>query len=298
MGFFKTLFGGKETTAEEKQEQKEQYNFEVLTYDGTQALRIGKTDYAIACLERALSIREDEETRRSLARAYTHADNLEKAAEQYAILSQNVPENASYPLAEAETYFQLERYEEMEKACQHALAIDAQLAMPHYFIARGAKAQEEQQKAIDEATLALEAKPDYDEARLLRAESYTALRQYAEAEADIDILLACETVSDDVLMQKAAICTATERDEEAIDYYQRVIEQNPFIPAAYIALSAVQKKQGRHADAAKTISDAIEQLGADPADAERLSQTEFTSIDDYMRNAYNALNPYQLGVSL
>jgi hypothetical protein len=39
MGFFKSLFG-KEETPEEKQEQKEQYNFEVLTYDGTQALRV------------------------------------------------------------------------------------------------------------------------------------------------------------------------------------------------------------------------------------------------------------------
>ena len=76
MGFFKSLFG-KEETPEEKQEQKEQYNFEVLTYDGTQALRVGKVDFGIACLNRALEIKEDEDTRRTLASAYLHNDDLE-----------------------------------------------------------------------------------------------------------------------------------------------------------------------------------------------------------------------------
>ena len=82
MGFFKSLFG-KEESPEEKQEQSEQYQFEVLTYDGTQALRVGKVDYGIACLTRALEIKEDEDARRTLASALLHKDDLEGAQEQY-----------------------------------------------------------------------------------------------------------------------------------------------------------------------------------------------------------------------
>ena len=94
MGFFKSLFG-KEETPEEKQEQKEQYNFEVLTYDGTQALRVGKVDFGIACLNRALDIKEDEDTRRTLASAYLHNDDLESAQEQYEKLCELCPEEPS-----------------------------------------------------------------------------------------------------------------------------------------------------------------------------------------------------------
>ena len=61
MGFFKTLFSGKEESEEEKDAKRQENNFDVLKFDGIQALRIGRADYAIACLTHALDIKADAE---------------------------------------------------------------------------------------------------------------------------------------------------------------------------------------------------------------------------------------------
>ena len=301
MGFFKTLFGGKEETTEQQQEQKEQYNFEVLTYDAVQALQVGKTDYAIACMERALDIREDEETRFRLAHAYTQKDDLESAVEEYHTLSDMAPDNAAYPLAEADLCFQLEQYDEMKEACLRALSINAELASPHYLLAKLAKAQDDLPSALEHLNQALTVKGDFDEARLLRAEVLKAQNRLDDANADLDLLMnaAGDNVSDDVLLLKAQVMAAMEKNEEAIALYRQVIDLNPFIPAAYIELSNLYRKTGRGSNADAVIADAVEQLGVSPEDAEKLQQGgEGLDMEEYMRNAYNVLNPYQLSVKL
>ena len=300
MGFFKTLFGGKEETPEQKEEQKEQYNFEVLTYDAMQALHIGKTDYAIACLERALDIREDEETRYRLALAYSQKDDLEAAAEEYHTLAEMAPDNAAYPLAEADLYFQLEQYDAMQNACQRALSINAELASPHYLLAKLAKAQDDLPTALDHLNQALAVKEDFDEARLLRAEVLKALNRLDDANADLDVLMeaAGENVSDEVLLLKAQVLTAMGQTDNAINFYRQAIDLNPFVPAAYLELCSLYRKAGRGSDADAVMAEAIEQLGVSPEDAEHLQQGEGIDMEEYMRNAYNVLNPYQLSVKL
>lgn len=300
MGFFRTLFGGKEETPEQKEEQKEQYNFEVLTYDAMQALRIGKTDYAIACLERALDIRDDEETRYRLALAYSQKDDLEAAADEYHTLADMAPDNAAYPLGEADLRFQLEQYDAMQEACQRALAINAELASPHYLLAKLAIAQNNQSTALDHLDQSLAAKEDYYEARLLRAEVLKALGRLDDADADLDQLMeaAGEDVSDDVLLLKAQVMAAKGQTDDAINFYRQTIDLNPFLPAAYLELSNLYRQTGRGEQADAVIAEAIEQLGVSPEDAEKLQQGEGIDMEEYMRNAYNVLNPYQLSVKL
>lgn len=300
MGFFKTLFGGKEETPEQKEEQKEQYNFEVLTYDAMQALRIGKTDYAIACLERALDIRDDEETRYRLALAYSQKDDLEAAAAEYHTLADMAPDNAAYPLGEADLRFQLEQYDAMQEACQRALAINAELASPHYLLAKQAMAQDDQSTALDHLNQALVAKEDYYEARLLRAEVMKALGRLDDADADLNQLMEAdgEDVSDDVLLLKAQVMAAKGQTDDAINFYRQTIDLNPFLPAAYIELSNLYLQTGRGEQADAVIAEAIEQLGVSPEDAEKLQQGEGIDMEEYMRNAYNVLNPYQLSIKL
>ncbi len=293
MGFFKSLFG-KEETSEEKQEQKEQYNFEVLTYDGTQALRVGKVDFGIACLNRALDIKEDEDTRRTLASAYLHNDDLESAQEQYEKLCELCPEEPSYPISLAEVLFQLEDYDKMQEACHRALDINNALAMPHYQLAKMAKAQGNHEQAVEEASAAICAKEDYAEAYQLRAEALFALKQVEDAERDVDFLLEHSYDTDEVLQQKALICEAQNKDDDAILYYNKVLKENPFVPSAYIGLSGIYKKLGREEEAKKTMEEAIEQLGVNPEEVKGLGDDEFVSMEEYMKNAYNALNPFGL----
>ncbi len=300
MGFFKTLFGGKEETADEREEQKEQYNFEVLTYDAMQALRIGKTDYAIACLTRALDIRDDEETRYRLALAYSQKDDLEAAADEYRRLSDMAPDNAAYPLAEADLRFQLEQYDTMQQACQRVLDINDQLASPHYLLAQLAKVQDDAAAALAHLDQALGAKEDFNEARLLRAEVLKSLGRLDEAEADLDCLMqdSGDDVSDDVLLLKAQVAAAQGHTNEAAALYRQTIDLNPFLATAYLELSKLYRESGRTDEADAVIAEAIEQLGVSPDDAEALRQGEGIDMEEYMRNAYNVLNPYQLSVKL
>ena len=116
-------------------------------------MQVGKTDYAIACLERALTIRnDDEETRYRLAQAYAQKDRLEDAAEQFEHLCLLAPDNAVYPLSLADLCFQQELYDEMEQACRRALDINPELAMPHYLLAKKAFSNGEWAQAADECT--------------------------------------------------------------------------------------------------------------------------------------------------
>ena len=57
MGFFKTLFGGKEENPEEKKKRDDERDFEVLRDDGVRALRSGQAAYAVKCFRKALEIR-------------------------------------------------------------------------------------------------------------------------------------------------------------------------------------------------------------------------------------------------
>lgn len=298
MGFFKTLFGGKEDTSNEQEASKQQYNFEVLTYDAVQALHVGKTDYAIACLRRALTIHEDEETRYRLATAYQQKDDLEAAAAEFEQLCSMAPDNATYPLALADTRFQLEQYTQMEQACKTALSIDSTLAMPHYLLAKKAFAQSDWTQAADECTAALAQKDDYAEARLLRAQAFWKMQQADKAEADVLQLMEEEQGTDEVLLLLAQIRASQGQIDEAVELYRNSIDINPFVPAAYIELSSLLKSAGRHAEAASVMDEAVEQLGVSPEDAQLLQQGDGIDMVEYMRNAYNVLNPYQFNIKL
>lgn len=298
MGFWKTLFGGHEETDDEKEGKREQYDFEVLTFDGREALRVRKTDYGIACLERALTLRDDADTRLLLANGYLQKDNLEKAAEQYEHLCQLQPQNVSMPLTLAMLLYQLERYDEMTDACHRALDIDASQPQAHVLLARKAQRHDHDlDSALAEASAAVDLAPDQEEARLLRAQLLSEAGRHNEAEADIDHILQAEAEpSDEVLMAKAALCQTLERTVEAIDLYRRTIAQNPFIPQCYVSLAALLQKNGQPDEAQRVADEAKEQFGMTAEEAANIKPKEGESMEDYMRKAYNALNPFQLGV--
>ena len=62
----------------------------------------------------------------------------------------------------------------------------------------------------------------------------------------------------------------------------------------HIGLSGIYKKLGREEEAKKTMEEAIEQLGVNPEEVKGLGDDEFVSMEEYMKNAYNALNPFGL----
>ena len=295
MGFFKTLFTGKEETEEEKQEQMAKNQFDVFKYDGIQAQRIGKMDYALECYKRALAIQDDTETRVIYANALMSMDNLEAAVEQLEIVREKNPENLDVLLTLADLYFQLEQYDQMEALCNAALQVNDTVAATHYLMAKMYKAKGDMINAVAQCTLAISKREEpYAEAYYLRAQLLMEMQQYTEAEADIDVILPLDDENDEYLMLKGECCEALQKPEEAKEYYLKVKELNPYITKAYIRLGAILMAQGQKEEAAKIVEEGL-QLA--PEELKNVNG-EYSNVEQEMRDAYKAMDPLGFNVGI
>jgi len=296
MGFFKSLFTGKEETEEEKQEQQKQNQFDVFKYDGIQAQRIGKIDYALECFRRALDLQDDTETRVIYANALIAKDDLEAGAEQLEKVREKDPENIDVLLTLADLYFQLEQYEQMETLCNAALQVDDKVAATHYLLAKMYKAKGDMINAVAQCTLAITKQQDapYADAYYLRAQLLMEMQQYTEAQADVDVILQLDEENDEYLMLKGEYCEALQKSEEAKECYLKVKELNPYITKAYIRLGAILMAEGKKEEAAKIVEEGL-QLAPDEL---KNVNGEYTNVEQEMRDAYKTMDPLGFNVGL
>lgn len=296
MGFFKSLFTGKEETEEEKQEQQKQNQFDVFKYDGIQAQRIGKIDYALECFRRALDLQDDTETRVIYANALIAKDDLEAGAAQLEKVREKDPENIDVLLTLADLYFQLEQYEQMETLCNAALQVDDKFAATHYLLAKMYKAKGDMINAVAQCTLAITKQQDapYADAYYLRAQLLMEMQQYTEAQADVDVILQLDEENDEYLMLKGECCEALQKSEEAKECYLKVKELNPYITKAYIRLGAILMAEGKKEEAAKIVEEGL-QLAPDEL---KNVNGEYTNVEQEMRDAYKTMDPLGFNVGI
>ena len=295
MGFFKTLFTGKEESEEEKQEQQKKNQFDVFKYDGIQAQRIGKLEYALECYRRALELEDDLETRIIYANALVSANELEDAIEQLEKARETVPENKEVLLNLAELYFQTEQYEQMEVVCNDALKLDESESATHYLLAKMYKAKGDMINAVAQCTLAISKHNEpFAEAYYLRAQLLMEMQQYMEAEADVDVILQLDEENDEYLMLKGECCEALQKPEEAKLCYLKVKELNPYITKAYIRLGAILMAQGQKEEAAKIVEEGL-QLAPDEL---KNVNGEYSNVEQEMHDAYKAMDPLGFNVGI
>ncbi len=233
MNFFKSLFGGKEEKPEEKKKAEEEKNFDVLKYDGVRALRSGQADYAIRCFTHALGIKEDLEIRDYLSQACIRADMLPEAYEQLLKLSEAQPENQQVFVRMANVAYMMEDYTAMADACEKALLIDNSNAEVIFLYAKACIGHGDTNNAIAMLTKAITLKPDYGEAYLLRGETRLKCSETEDADEDADYLINNYPESEEALLLKARVYMAKGAVSEAIAYYGKVIDTNPFNSEAY-----------------------------------------------------------------
>lgn len=299
MGFLKTLFTGREETEEEKQEHEEKAQFDVFKYDGIQALRIGKVDYAIACFEHALDIKDDVETQQYYADALLRKGDIEGGTEAMESLLEMQPDDVQTILTLAELYYQQEQYDKMGEACAKALSIDDTLATPYFITAKQNKACGDLINAVANATIAISRHDEFKEAYMLRAQVLTDMQQYAEAENDVDHLLdqskeEDESEDDELLLLKADICKALGKTDEAKDFYHKVIDINPYLTKAYMQLGDILRNEGNTKEAAEMVEEGLKYA---PEELQSITG-EYTNFEDKMREAFNAINPFQLSSNI
>ncbi len=286
MNILKALFGGKEENPEEEQKQKKEKDFDVLKYDGIRALNMNQADYAVKCLNAALEIKDDLETREYLAQALLHRDELMPAYQEYRKLAEAEPDNLKVWLMIAHVTYMMEDYGAMADACEKAMLIDDKNAEAAYQYARASIGQDDLTNGISMATKAISLNPKYVDAYLLRAKTEIQVKDYESADEDIKWLEQNVEPNEDVLLTKARLEKAKGDINSCIKCYGDVIELNPFSIDAYRGRSEAKAENG---DKTGAEEDAQKALELNPEEAKD------EDIEQKTREAYRNNNPFGLG---
>ncbi len=286
MNFFKTLFGGKEEKPEERKDSKEAKNFDVLKYDGVRALRSGHADYAAKCFNHALQMKDDLEVRDYLSQAYIHTGELSLAMEQLRKISEAHPDNKQVFMRIANVAFMMEDYTSMTEACKKAISIDANDPEAVYMYARACIGQDDKSKALELLSKAITLNADYADAYLLRSRTLLDEGNVEDADKDAGFLLKHLPDHEDVLLLKARIEKAKGDKDTAAEYYDKVIDANPFRTEAYRERGELRLENGDEAGAKEDLDYAKE------LSAQQNEQDENNGIEKKVNDIYRNNDPY------
>ena len=284
MNFLKALFGGKDENPEEKRQAEEAKNFEILKYDGVKALKIRQWQQAIRCLSHALSIREDLECRDYLSQALIQDNQLTAAYEELQKLHEAEPDNQDILQRMANVAFVMEDYGAMASSCEKALLISKDNPEIYYLYGRACMGQEDLTNAIAMFTKAISLNEDYGDAYLMRAGVMLQRGDVEAAEQDSQWLLERTSSVEDVLILKAKVETAKGNHSEALSYYDKVIEGNPFSIEGFTLRAELKKQMGDQQGAEEDLA-RLREINPEGND-EDLEQT--------MNEAYKNSNPMGL----
>lgn len=258
MGFFKSFFSGKPVNPEEEQQKDKQKKFDIFKYDGMRAQRMGRTDYAVRCFTEALALQEDFETMGYLVQTYMQTNHPEEARPLLERMTQLEPEHLSTFLNLANVCFTLEDYPAMAEAARKAIAIEEGNAVAHFLLGKADNGLGNDLMCIANLTKAIALNDDFTEARLLRAEALTKMRQYKEAMQDIDAILTADSENESALLLRGQIKEATGHPEEAEADFRKITELNPFNEQAYLCLGQLLIAQKKFTEAITLFDEAIE----------------------------------------
>lgn len=286
MNFFKALFGGKQESSEEKKQQEEARQFDTLKYDGVRAMKSGEIDFAVKCFRHALSMKDDLEIHDYLSQALIAQNNLIEAYDELQIMAEAQPDNQAIFIRMANVAFMMEDYGALSNACEKALLIDDSNAEVMYLYGRGCIGQDDDVNAVAMLTRAITLNDKFYDAYLLRSQANLRLEKIDEASADADFLLEQVGENEDVLLLKARIARAQGNDDDAIAFYGRVINENPFREEAYRERAELRRKSGDEQGAEEDLKKADEVAPEDQKSAED------QKIQQKVEKKYREMNPY------
>lgn len=292
MGFFSTLFGGRQLSPEEEKQEQEAKKFDLLKYDGVKAMKMGQADYAVRCFTEALKLHDDLEVHDYLSQVLLRQGNLDAAMNELRTLGNAEPENAQIQIRMAQVAYMQEDYATMETVCQQATTLEPENAEPYFLHAEALKGQQNPVGAIAMLTKAISLKENYAEAYLLRGQTLLVMGDAASAETDADWLLEHVGDHEDVLLLKARVEAAKGQAQEAIRVYDKVIEVNPFQIDAFRERGRLRLDLGDKAGAEQDMQTVLELDPQQMADVSGEYSAE--GIEQRVKQAYSAVNPLGL----
>ncbi|HCN52554.1 MAG TPA: hypothetical protein DIS88_01765 [Prevotella sp.] len=296
MSFWKSLFGSKEESPEEKKKEDDARNFDILKYDGVAALKVHELEHAIKCFNKALEIKEDLEIRDYLSQALIQNNELLAAYAQLQKLAEAQPDNIKIWERMARVAYLMEDYGAMSDACEKALLLDKDNPEVSFLYARACLGHGEEVNAVAMLTKTIAIKPDFLDAYLLRGQTLLKMGDTKGAAEDADYLVEKAPDNEDALLLKAKVEEALGHHEDAITYYNMVINANPFCIDAFKGRGAIRLAQGDTKGAEEDMKSVLE---LDPKKAAEVNG-EYTGegtedIQQKTEQAYRNNNPFGLG---
>ena len=258
MNFLKKLFAGNNEPEENVRHKNEERNFDILKYDGIRAQRIGKWIYAEKCFKEALNIRPDLETASLLVSTSLQLNKLEQAHEVLGQMISLEPQRLQSYLDLARVCYLQEHYDDMLATAQQAAQLVPDNETPYFLQAQAYHKLGDSIHTIVALTQAISRKEDFTEAYLMRGQVLLEMKQYNEALEDVDFLLKHDSIDEEALRLAAEVQQGLGNEDEAVTYYKKVIDLNPFNEHSYEQIALIHARKKEYAQAIATLDEALE----------------------------------------
>lgn len=258
MNLLKKLFAGNNEPEENVRHKNEERNFDILKYDGIRAQRIGKWIYAEKCFKEALNIRPDLETASLLVSTSLQLNKLEQAHEVLGQMISLEPQRLQSYLDLARVCYLQEHYDDMLATAQQAAQLVPDNETPYFLQAQAYHKLGDSIHTIVALTQAISRKEDFTEAYLMRGQVLLEMKQYNEALEDVDFLLKHDSIDEEALRLAAEVQQGLGNENEAVTYYKKVIDLNPFNEHSYEQIALILARKKEYAQAIATLDEALE----------------------------------------
>ena len=290
MNFLKSLFGSKAENEEEKRREEERKNFETLKYDGVRALQMGQIEQALRCFSHALQLHDDLETRDYYSQALIRSNDLPGAYAQLQKMVEAEPDNLEIYLRMADVAYMMEDYVAMGNTCEKAMLVDSENPQVLYRYAKSYIGRDDLTNAITMLTKAIMLNPKVYEAYLLRGETLLDTGDLDAADEDATLLLEHLEDNEDVLILKARIEQKKGNKAEALTYYNKVIDVNPFSMVAFQERGPLRIELGDEQGGRKDVEMAQEMTAQLVANQVKAVADE--GVEQKVKRAYKNMDPY------
>ena len=258
MNLLKKLFAGNNEPEENVRHKNEERNFDILKYDGIRAQRIGKWIYAEKCFKEALNIRPDLETASLLVSTSLQLNKLDQAHEVLGQMISLEPQRLQSYLDLARVCYLQEHYDDMLATAQQAAQLVPDNETPYFLQAQAYHKLGDSIHTIVALTQAISRKEDFTEAYLMRGQVLLEMKQYNEALEDVDFLLKHDSIDEEALRLAAEVQQGLGNEDEAVTYYKKVIDLNPFNEHSYEQIALILARKKEYAQAIATLDEALE----------------------------------------
>ena len=290
MNFLKSLFGSKAENEEEKRREEERKNFETLKYDGVRALQINQIEQALRCFSHALQLHDDLETRDYYSQTLIRSNDLPGAYAQLQKMVEAEPDNLQIYLRMADVAYMMEDYVAMGNACEKAMLVDSENPQVLYRYAEACIGRDDLTNAIAMLTKAIMLNPEAYEAYLLRGETLLISGDLDAADEDATLLLEHLADNEDVLILKARIEQKKGNKAEALTYYNKVIDVNPFSMVAFQERGPLRLELGDEQGGRKDVEMAQEMT--EQLVANQVKAVADEGVEQKVKRAYKNMDPY------